>query len=67
MTEKIDPFKPSAGLLVKLGSIAVHAEEMMSPSGHAVDRFALDALLGDPEVANWLAAMDSMALLPVKR
>jgi hypothetical protein len=62
-----DPLKPSASLLVKLGSIAVHAEELMSPGGHPFDRDALVTLYGDPEVIAWRAEMDSMAMLPVKR
>lgn len=54
-------------LLVKLGSIAVHAEEMMSPKGHEFDKAALDTLLEDPEVKEWLEAMDRLAFLPKKR
>jgi hypothetical protein len=62
-----DPFKPSAALLVKLGSIIVHYEEMTSPTGHHFDKHALDGLLFDPEVVQWFAAMQDMAMLPVKR
>ena len=62
-----DPLKPGAALLVKLGSVAVHAEEFLSPKGHEFDRVALDQLLADPEVRAWLRAMDGMALLPRKR
>lgn len=62
-----DPLKPSASLLVKLGSIAVHVEELLSPSGHKVDKAALDTLLRDAEVIEWRKSMDAMALLPVKR
>ena len=32
-----DMTKPSLALLVKLGSIAVHAEEILSPHRHEVD------------------------------
>lgn len=45
-----DPLQPSASLLVKLGSIVVHIEEMFSASGHVFDKAVLDALLADPEV-----------------
>lgn len=61
------PMDPSVSLLSKLGSIAVHADELLSPKGHPFDRHALRQLLDDPEVAGWLRAMDEMALLPVKR
>lgn len=59
--------EPGMTLLVKLGSIAVHAEELLSPGGHAFDAKALDGLLNDPEVKEWLAQMNKLALLPVKR
>lgn len=62
-----NPLTPSASLLMKLGSIAVHADEMLSPLGHGFDRIALEAVLHDPEVVEWLAAMAAMAYLPVKR
>lgn len=52
-------------LMVKLGSIAVHADEMLSLDGHAFDRTALEALLRDPEVVAWVRSMG--ALLPLKR
>ena len=57
--------KPETSLLCKLGSIAVHAEEMMSDDGHKLDHAAILSLLGDPEVKEWIADMG--ALLPVKR
>ena len=60
-----DPLKPSLALLAKLGSIVVHAEEMISPNGHRFDRAVFQALLGDPEVRTWLKAMT--VYLPVKR
>lgn len=58
---------PSPSVLVKLGSIAVHVEELLSPTGHGFDKLALDQLLKDPEVVAWLKDMDRLALLPVKR
>lgn len=67
MAEKITPLSPAIPLLVKLGSIAVHVEELLSPDGHSFDRVALEELLRDPEVVAWREAMDAMALLPVKR
>lgn len=67
MAKKETCLAPSATVLVKLGSIAVHVEEMLSKNGHEVDRIALDQLLADPELKVWMSAMNSMALLPVKR
>lgn len=58
---------PGLKLLVKLGSIAVHTEEYLSPGGHPFDREALKALLADPEVIAWRKEMDAAGLLPVKR
>lgn len=62
-----DPLQPSSSLLVKLGSIVVHAEELTSPDGHEFDVAALQGLYQDPEVKEWLEQMDKMALLPKKR
>lgn len=59
------PLQPSAALLAKLGSIAVHADEMLSPTGHAFDASALTALLQDAEVRQWITDMGPM--LPRKR
>lgn len=59
--------KPSVTLLVKLGSIAVHAEELISPSGHPFDREVLVSVLADEEVSEWLGMMNDLALLPIKR
>jgi hypothetical protein len=63
----MDALKPPATVLIKLGSIARHVEEMLSPTGHSFDRSALDSLLADPEVREWMVAADALALLPVKR
>lgn len=67
LSEMKDPLKPSAGLLCKLGSIAVHVEEMLSLKGHAFDRSAIESLLEDSEVKEWQKAMDKLALLPRRR
>lgn len=62
------PFQPSASLLVKLGSLVVHYEEMTSPKGRPdFDKPAIDTLRNDPEVVAWFAEMTKMAMLPVKR
>jgi hypothetical protein len=62
-----DVMNPSPALLCKLGSIIVHADELLSPDGHHFDREALAQVLADPEVAEWLRGMGEMALIPLKR
>ena len=67
---KDDPLKPSLTLLSKLGSIAVHAEEMFSEWGlnfdaYDVDRQAILGLLADSEVKQWIKDMG--VYMPVKR
>jgi hypothetical protein len=62
-----DPLKPPATVLCKLGSLAVHVDEMFSDDGHAFDRVAVKQILADNELRQWLAEMDKMALLPKKR
>lgn len=59
--------KPSPKLLVKLGSLIVHAEEAMGENGHQFDYEAFSGLLDDPEVDAWLKEMDDAVLLPKKR
>lgn len=63
----ITPQEPEFGLLVKLGSIVRHAEEAASDEGHPFDTIAVKTLLEDPDVVEWMAAMDRLGLLPVKR
>lgn len=58
---------PSVSLLVKLGSIAVHADELLSPNCHHFDVAAMRSLLEDSEVVEWLQQMQKTAFLPVKR
>ncbi len=64
--KKLDLRAPMS-LLCKLGSIAVHADEMLSPGGHEFDRVALMGLLKDQEVVAWLESMGKMAMIPKKR
>jgi hypothetical protein len=66
-SSSVGPLNPSVALLVKLGSIIVHAEELLSPGGHHYDSIALRQLIEDEEVKTWLIAMDKMAFLPKKR
>jgi hypothetical protein len=62
-----DTFHPAPALLCKLGSIIVHAQECLSSDWHPFDRAALEALLADPEVREWLQEMDKASLLPKMR
>ncbi len=62
-----DPLTPSAGLLCKLGSLIVHADEGSGKHGHQADVDAFLSLLRDSEVIEWLDAMRAKSLLPVKR
>lgn len=62
-----DVLNPGAALLCKLGSIIVHADELLSPHGHEFDREALKALVADKDVQAWLAGMGELAMIPLKR
>ena len=62
-----DALKPTIGLLVKLGSLAVHIDELLSAGGHEYDRVAIRSLLSDPDVIEWLKAFNGMGFLPIKR
>ena len=62
-----NPLKPTCSVLCKLGSIAVHVQEMVSAKGHHFDKVALESLLTDQEVTGWLYDMDKLAMLPKKR
>lgn len=63
-----DPLKPTLTLLMKLGSIAVHVEELFSEKGNVqFDKPAIESLLEDSEVKQWIAEMNKSALLPKKR
>lgn len=60
-----DPLRPTLPLLMKLGSIVVHAEEMLSPKGHHFDKETILSLLSDKQVQDWIKDMD--VYMPVKR
>ncbi len=64
----MNPLKPDPRLLVTLGSIVVHTEEMLdTKKGHVFDLETLQAMLNSKEIQEWLAEMNKMALIPVKR
>ena len=56
---------PSITLLMKLGSIVVHADEATELGGHSFDIGAMRTLIDDPEVKKWIEDMG--VLLPRKR
>lgn len=58
---------PSVGVAIKLASIAVHAEELLSPGGHPFDAEIVRSLLSDGELRAYLDVLAARALLPVKR
>ena len=60
------PLKPSPTLLCKICSILVHAEELLSPTGHPFDASAMRTTW-DAEVIEWMKQMGKMGRLPVKR
>lgn len=66
-TQRTSPLSPTPATLIKLGSIVRHVEEALSPSGHSFDWTTVEGLLEDPDVQEWMAAADALALLPVKR
>lgn len=61
------PLQAPTSVMVKLGSIAVHAEEALSARGHEFDWITLEQLLADAEVQKWLKSMQQLALVPLKR
>jgi hypothetical protein len=63
----MDALKPSPGLLCKLVSVIVHADEMTEPGAHAVDEIAFRKALEDPEVSEWIEAMTKAGFAPIKR
>jgi len=58
---------PTISVAVKLASIAVHADELISSNGHSVDVQAIRSLLADEELRAYLEILRPLALLPVMR
>lgn len=54
-------------LRIKLGSLIVHCEELLSPSGHEFDKHAINTLLQDRDVVAFKEETAKMGVLPVKR
>lgn len=62
-----NPMSPSPALLAKLGSAIVHASEAIDEGGHQFDVAAFHSVMNDADVREWLAQMNAMAMLPVRR
>ncbi len=62
-----DVLKPTPQLLIKLGSIITHYEELNSAHGHELDKAAIDSLMRNEDIIEWFEGMRKMAFLPVKR
>ena len=63
-----DAKQPPLALLIKIGSIVVHAGEMLdekAPLVRSLDEQQVRTGLADPEVAAWIEAMGP--LLPLRR
>ncbi len=60
--------QPSASVGIKLASLAVHADELLSPGGDThFDGEAIKGILADAEVQAYIETLRPFALLPVKR
>jgi hypothetical protein len=62
----MDALNPPPAVLAKIGSLAVHMDELIS-DGHHFDRIAIESLLRDDDVQAWLKEMDALSLIPKKR
>lgn len=58
---------PTLATMAKVGSILVHVEEGRSQDGHDFDWAAVDALMADDDVQQFLKDLSALALLPRKR
>lgn len=56
---------PSQGLLCKIGSALVHADEYLGTDGREIDRKEFRARMDEAEVQQWIKDMG--VLLPLKR
>lgn len=67
----MDALKPPAGLLCKIVSVLVHADELREsandPHANNIDRVALYSALDQPDVKEWVEEMTKMAMAPIKR
>lgn len=64
---KLHPFKLTAALAAKIGSILVHVDEFTSSDAHQFDLATMQALIVQPDVQDWLQQLSAMSLVPKKR
>ena len=55
----------STSIVAKLGSLVVHIEEYFSADSHPLDKTAIESLLMDAELRQWM--MKNKILFPLKR
>lgn len=58
---------PPPAVSVALASVAAHMKEALGPDGHPADLYAVQGALETPGVADYLAELDELGLLPVAR
>jgi hypothetical protein len=64
----VPDFQPSVSVGIKLASLAVHADELLSQGGNVeFDGTAIRGILNDPEVVAYIESLRPYALLPEKR
>lgn len=62
-----DPLQPGPAILAKLASVVVHIDEHNGPNGHKNDMEAINSLLQDAELADWIVAMQELGMAPARR
>lgn len=69
LRERPEPglLRPVPSILLALLSVAIHAEELLSPTGHAIDRVAMKSAMDAPGLREWIAEMTKAGYAPVKR
>lgn len=58
---------PEPAVAVALASVAVHAQEAVEEGGHVLDLAAIEGILGQPNVAAYMAQLGELGLLPIRR
>jgi hypothetical protein len=56
-----------AKVAIRLATAVVHLQEFTDPGGAPEDKQAAMTALDDPEVREYLEALDAQALLPLRR
>ena len=65
---QVDPaLRFDLGLFASLGSLAVHVDEALSPDGHRFDALAMQGITAQPNVQQFVGALQAQGLVPEKR